>query len=222
MKNIVFHIGGPEFHPVEQQSQVIAGWLGSAFDYRWYDGVDAFEHLDGCDLLVLMGLHWRGMAPLPYRPMRENHQKAFRDYVASGRPLIAHHGAIASYDDWPNFGGLIGFSWVWNLTTHSPVGDYTIGVLTSGHPVVRGVVDYRLHDELYYNIQIAAEFKPTIHAQVLWDLQRRPMVMTAEGGRIAGAGKVVYLANGHDMRAFESSALQRLWINAVKWCLNMQ
>lgn len=220
MKKIVFQIGGPAFHPVDQQSKAIAGWLGDRFAYDCCDGVDAFDHLNDCDLLVLMGLHWRGMAPLPYRPMQETHQKAFRQYVASGRPLIAHHGAIASYDDWPSYGGLIGFSWVWQLTTHSPVGEYNIAVLPTGHPVIKGVADYRLHDELYYNIQVAAEFQPAIHAQVDWDSIRRPMVMTAEGGRIAGAGKVVYLANGHDMQAYESPALRQIWINAVNWCLN--
>ena len=220
MKQIVFHIGGPSFHPVDQQAHRITEWLGTSFACQQYDGVDAFDRLDDCDLLVPMGLHWRGMAPLPYRPMEETHQKAFRNYVASGRPLIAHHGAIASYDDWPSFGGLIGFSWVWQLTTHSPLGDYDIKVLPTSHPVIKDVADYRLHDELYYNIQIAAEFKPTVHADVLWDAVRRPMVMTAEGGRISGAGRVVYLANGHDLRAFESSAVRQLWINAVHWCLH--
>lgn len=224
MARIVFHVGGPAFHPVEQQSRAIAGWLGDRFDYAWYDGVDAFDHLTDCDLLVLMGLHWRGMATdgsgkLPYRPMQEKHKKAFSQYVSSGRPLIAHHGAIASYDDWPLFGGLIGFSWVWELTTHSPMGDYHVRVLPTGHPVLAGVADYHLHDEVYYNVQVAAEFKPTIHAEVEWDGLCRPMVMTAHGGRIAGAGKVVYLANGHDMQAYQCPALRQLWSNAVQWCI---
>ncbi len=225
MKRIVFHIGGPAFHPVDQQARAIADWLGERFAYAWYDGVDAFDHLDDCDLLVLMGLHWTGMKAewggrMVYRPMQEKHQQAFRRYVASGRPLICHHGAIASYDDWPDFGGLIGFTWRWGLTTHSPFGDYTIRVRPTGHPVIQNISDYRVQDELYYNVQVAAEFNPVIHADVEWSAVRRPMVMTAEGGRIAGAGKVVYLANGHDMRAFECPALRQLWMNTVNWCWN--
>ena len=48
---------------------------------------------------------------------------------------------------------------------------------------------------------------------------RGPMIITAEGGRLAGAGRTVYLANGHDMRAFAAPALRRIWENAVRWAL---
>jgi hypothetical protein len=46
-----------------------------------------------------------------------------------------------------------------------------------------------------------------------------PMVITGTGGRIAGAGKTAYLANGHSMKTFECEALRPLWINALKWLL---
>ena len=36
---------------------------------------------------------------------------------------------------------------------------------------------------------------------------------------VEGAGKVVYLANGHDLRAFECPALRQLWLNAVRWLM---
>ena len=42
-------------------------------------------------------------------------------------------------------------------------------------------------------------------------------VITATGGRVDGAGKMVYLANGHDMRSFECDAMHTLWSNAVAW-----
>jgi type 1 glutamine amidotransferase len=45
------------------------------------------------------------------------------------------------------------------------------------------------------------------------------MVMTATGGRVRGAGKVAYLANGHDMQAFECPAMKTLWRNTVGWAL---
>src|SRR5207253_2390721 len=60
VKRIVFHIGGPAFHPVDQQSREIVHWLGPEYECAMFDGVEAFEQLDRCDLLVLMGLHWTG------------------------------------------------------------------------------------------------------------------------------------------------------------------
>jgi type 1 glutamine amidotransferase len=31
--------------------------------------------------------------------------------------------------------------------------------------------------------------------------------------------KIAYLANGHDMKAFECPAMKTLWLNAVRWAL---
>jgi type 1 glutamine amidotransferase len=206
---------------VEAQARRIIDWLGDEYRAEICEGVKAFEQMDDCDLLVLMGLHWTGMTKdsLEYRPMLPHHQQAFERYVASGRPLLAHHGAIASYDDWPRFGELIGFAWIWEITKHSPLGTYRIHTLRTGHPVIDGVNDYTIEDELYYNVRVNPNVESEVHAEVEWDGLPRPMVSTLSGVRTPGAGKVVYLANGHDQRAFESPAIKRLWINSVRWLL---
>jgi type 1 glutamine amidotransferase len=209
---------------VDRQARAIAGWLGDAYACERHDGLAAFERLGDADLLVLMGLHWTGLTPessggLTYHPLRDADKEALERYVASGRPVIAHHGAIASYDDWPRFGQLVGFAWIWGQTSHSPVGDYTVRARETGHPIIEGVGDFTIHDELYYDIAIAPGLEVRTHAEAEYDGRRLPMVLTAEGGRTPGAGKVAYLAIGHDMKAFECPALKRLWTNAVDWCL---
>lgn len=222
--SIVFHTGGPAFHPVDQQAARVIGWLGDSARCAVYDGVDAFEHLDGCDLLVLMGLHWKGMTEdwagrLVYRPMTAAHVEALRRYVASGRPLLLHHGAIASHDDCEEFGRLVGVRWVWGETTHSPLGDYRVHLLRSGHPLLRGMDDFDIHDELYFNLRFAEGLATQVHAVAVWERVGQPMILSAEGGRVDGAGRVVYLANGHDLKAFEPPAMRRLWLNAIEWLL---
>lgn len=224
MARIVFHVGGPAFHPVAEQARRIAEWLGEDCECTLADGVAAFELLDSCDLFVAMGLHWTGMGAewagsLPYKPLEPRHQEAFAAYVASGRPIIAHHGGIASYDDWPRYGELLGFTWVWGVTTHSPLGDHTVRVLPTGHPIVAGLADYTLYDELYYDVQITPGLQPIAHAVAEWEGEARPMILTAEGGRVAGAGRTAYLANGHDLRAFACPALAQVWRNTVAWAL---
>jgi type 1 glutamine amidotransferase len=221
---LVFHVGGPSFHPVAEQAQQIAGWLGDGYECRIAEGLGAFELLDDCDLFVAMGLHWTGMdadwaGNMEYHPLQPRHQAAIEAYVAAGRSIIAYHGGIASYDDWPRYGELLGFTWVWDVTTHSPLGDYTVNILQTGHPIVAGLQDYMLYDELYYNVKVTEGLTTEVHATADWDGQARPMIITAEGGRTAGAGRTVYLANGHDMRAFACAAMQRIWQNAVRWAL---
>jgi uncharacterized protein len=219
---LVFHVGGPAFHPVAEQARCVAEWLGQGFTREMREGADAFNDLSDCDLLVLMGLHWTGMdadwcGNLTYRPLNDHQKQSFVNYVASGRPILAHHGGIASYDDWPQFGQLLGFTWDWAITKHSPIGTYRVEVLPTGHPIVDGVSDYDLYDELYYDVQLTPGLAPTVHAQAHWEGRALPMVMSAKGGRIEGAGRTVYLANGHDMRAFACPALKHLWINSVRW-----
>ena len=223
---IIFHVGGPAFHPTVEQAHMIEQWLGPEFDCALYDGVDAFEHLEDCDLLVIMGLHWTGMradhgGDLSYRPMTTDHQHALEAYVTSGRPVLCHHGGIASYDDWPRFGELIGFAWIWGVTAHSELGDHHVRILPTGHPIVAGVHDYTIHDELYYDVQIAPGMQATAHAEARWNNRALPMVLTGEGGRAPGAGRTAYLANGHDMTAFACPAMKTLWNNAVRWLLRM-
>lgn len=223
--NIVFFVGGPSFHPVAEQARVISGWLNeeleSSLTYAIREGNAAFDQLDDCDLLVIMGLYWTGMGADLYTSLNEQQQRTFEAYVASGRPLLCHHGGIASYDDWPRFGELLGFTWKWEVTTHSPFGEQQVIVPPSGHPLVSHVHDYQIADELYYDVQISQGQVPTTQAYATWEGQKRPMVMAIEGeaGRIAGAGRSVYLANGHDMQAFSCPMLRQLWINSVRWLM---
>jgi len=225
---IAFHVGGNPCHPVADQARVIQAWLGDSYDYSTYEDKEFFDHLqDEPDLLVLMGLFCtRQNAHIPgsYTPLEPRHEEALGAYVASGRPLLLHHGAIASYDDSEVFKRLIGINWIWDgegHTTHSPLGDYLVSAPLSAHPVMQDVVDYTLFDELYYNLHIQPSFKPVAHAWAEWEGQRLPMVLTGEGGRgVPGAGKLIYLANGHDLQAFECPAMAQLWGNSVRWLLS--
>jgi type 1 glutamine amidotransferase len=219
---IVFHLGGPAFHPVADQARLIREWLGEErFDFVECDGVDAFDALEDCDLFILMGLHWTGMhadwaGSMRYRPMTPQHMDRFERYVSRGGPILAHHGGIASYDDTPKFARLLGIAWIWSYTTHSPFGTYRV-TPTSSHRLVEGVEPFEVEDEVYFATAINGDLQPVVHATTRFDGLDRPMVISAEGGRIAGAGRLVYLANGHDLRAFAAPAMKRLWLNAVAW-----
>ncbi len=215
---IIFLVGGPDFHPVNAQAAIIIDWLGADYSCHTAESLAAFEHLSECDLLVLMGMHWTGWEGR-YRSPSDVHRRNFEKYVQSGRPILAAHGAIASYDDWPAFGELVGFSWAWGTTSHSLIAEHEIQVLRTGHPIVEGLSNYRVVDELYYDIRITTGLEVQVHAQAEWSGRKLPMIMTAQAGRISGAGKTTYLANGHDVRSFESPAMRKLWVNAVRWSL---
>lgn len=220
--------GGP-YHPVTAQFQQFQAELGDRAAFHFHEGVEAFDHLDDCDLLVLGGLHWTGCAPDKHawpdgvercryiRPSGKQ-KSAYVDYVTSGRPLLGWHGGIASYDDWEDFGTLIGFRWDWRVTGHSAYQEWEVEIQPTNHPVLEGVTNYRLEDELYYNVQLTTGLDYQVHAYAKWP-DRHPMIMTAEGGRVAGAGKTAYLANGHDLRSTSCEAFRKVVINTLLWLL---
>jgi uncharacterized protein len=223
--------GGP-YHPVTAQFQQIQSDLGDRAVISFHEGAEAFDQLDHCDLLVLGGLHWTGSAPdkhqwpegarrTGYIRPSEARKAAYVKYVASGRPLLGWHGGIASYDDWPEFGELIGFRWDWRVTLHSHYKEWNVKIEPSAHPVMEGVGDYQLEDELYYNVQVTPGFDYTVHAWAqVQDLIRFPMILTGEGGRISGAGKTAYLANGHSMRSLECRMYRKVVGNTLNWLLS--
>ena len=220
---LVFLVGGPEIHPAEPQAKKVVGWLGDEFATVFYDGIDTFENLQDCDLLILMGWHFFGNPGeygVEYRPMQENHVNALEDYVGSGRPLLVHHASICNYFESPRYHELIGFKWIIGETNHPPIDDREVKILPTGHPIVAGLDDFTIYDELYYNVLISPELDPTVHAVAPYEDKEYPMVFTVEGGRIPGAGRLVYLANGHDMKTYECKTLEPLWGNAVNWLLD--
>lgn len=218
-RKISFHVGGPDFHPTQRQALQISGWLGNEFEVSFAEDKAFFNSMDDQDLLVIMS----GFAPAPengYLPLNSDQEKRLTKYVASGRPLLLHHGGISSYPDSEVFTRLVGINWVWGseeASAHSPICDHTVRVVQPDHPVTAGVHDFTLFDELYYQLRI----HPSVSFQTLavadFDGQELPMVMVAEGGRTEGAGKLVFLANGHDQKAFACLAMKSLWVNSVRW-----
>ena len=215
---IRFHVGGPSFHPVEDQARQIAAWLGEEYACSFHSDKEVFDHLADTDLLVLMGLFYSSGEG--YEALSPANEAAFASYIASGKPLILHHGAAASYDDSEVFTRLIGMNWVWGgerPTKHSPIADYEVKITEPSHPVTVGVGDYTLWDELYFDLFTQPSIRPEILAVADYEGQTLPMIQVFEGGRTDGAGRAVYFANGHDLKAFECPAMRALWTNATRW-----
>jgi uncharacterized protein len=235
MKRLLFQTGGP-WHPVAQQAELIRTWLPADWQLDTAFGNDALDRLAQADLYIAAGMVWPALdEPLPeeawtkagiaahgYVRPSSAQKDAFRAYIASGRPVLAFHGGILCYEDWAEYGKLLGFRWDWGYTAHSVYAEWPVQVDTDTHPTVAGVRDFRIHDELYFNVVIPPEADVRVHARAPFaEWVNFPMVMTAQGpeGRIAGAGRTAYLANGHSMQSLEPPEMRQLFLNTVRWLL---
>jgi len=118
---------------------------------------EGLARLPGFDLLVVNALLWRMAGGDKYVPYRERWayspseaaREAIRDHLLRGRGLLAVHTAVICFDDWEEWGDLLGASWRWGRSGHPPPGPVRIRVRTGAHRLVEGIGDFELEDELY-------------------------------------------------------------------------
>ena len=90
--------------------------------------------------------------------------------------------------------------------------DVPVRIIDKDHYLTARLPDFTVPDELY----ILKDFDPakcTVLAQSYWQGRQMPMAYV----RPYGAGRVAYLANGHDLRAWNHPDFQKLLLRAVEW-----
>lgn len=232
-KNITMQVGGP-YHPTRQQAEILQGWLPNNIRLNIAHSTDAFDQLDNCDLFIAGGLNWTGLGEdggthdwtydeaFGYRPASKSQKQAFRNYVSSGRPVLGFHGGIASFDDWPEFGQLLGTRWDWRVSNHGPITQWTMTIIDQTHPIAAGITEteYTLDDEeVYVNLQIAQDTDYSVVCQADFHGARFPILFAGEGGRCAGSGRWAYFGNGHSLKASECPTFKPLLLNTINWLL---
>ena len=156
-------------------------------------------------LLVLNLLRWT-MHVERYLHLREQWaislsaaaRAALADHVRSGGGLLALHGASICFDDWPGWKDILGGVWDWETSTHPLLdGPVAVRVARDAHPVVAGVEDFRIVDEVYGFLDRADDVTGLLFAPhggadhpLLW-------------ARTVGRGRVVYDALGHHVPSYE-------------------
>ncbi len=93
---------------------------------------------------------------------------------------------------------------------HPPIGPFAVHVDAPDHPVMRGVGDFEITDELY-TMETLAPFDALASA----DLGgfRRPLAWV----RPYGLGRVCYSALGHGLEQLEHPSVRQILRNALGW-----
>lgn len=144
-------------------------------------------------------------------------QQALADAVALGKGLVGIHctNVMGWRDDGLDpacrpFFELLGNRYLSHGPGHHE-GRHTVEIVAE-HPVTEGVADFELFDEYY-------EFEQADDKVVVLAQRRRAdgTVIPVLYAREAGAGRVVYLSLGHDMRAWGEPSFRRLVRQAMIW-----
>jgi uncharacterized protein len=156
----------------------------------------------GFDLLTVYALRWSMTQHEKYAPHRARWsfalsgegRRAIERHLARGGGMLGLHTASICFDDWDGWMDLLGGAWVWGKSSHPPFGPVEIRLDARDHPLLQGLEDFSLRDEIYGDLALVPGLVPLAHGRaaggdwkpILWE-------------RRVGAGRVVYDALGHDV-----------------------
>lgn len=192
------------------------------------DDVDLVDHPDQLvevltsrvDVLVVDALFWPmvGDAYDSWRPRwaySAPHvtRAAITEFVANGGGLVALHTAAICFDDWPEWGDIVGGSWRWGVSSHPPFGRVCARVVAD-HPVTAGLGStFELHDEVYGDMFVRSHVDVLAVAKRTVDDADQPVLWAHHYGR----GRVVYNGFGHDAASIEHPANMQILTQAINW-----
>jgi type 1 glutamine amidotransferase len=170
------------------------------------------------DLVTLNALRWQ-MGADRYAPLRgqwaftlsDGARRGLQAHLEAGGGLLGMHTASICFDDWSEWGGILGGRWNWNRSAHPPVGPARVKVTSTADPLTDGLDGFETFDEIYGFLDV----EPDVEG----------LLSSAHGGvdhpvlwrRVVDGARVVYDALGHDLRAYDSQVHCTIVRRAAKW-----
>jgi uncharacterized protein len=177
------------------------------------------------DLIVSHMLWWRMLADR-YDDLRatwayevpESVRVSLRNFVVDGGALVALHTSTICFDDWSEWGDLLGASWNWDRSFHPLLGPVSVRFEASagaGSEIVEGLADYDTIDEVYMHLDLREGVEPLAYARPSDGpvTEEHPILW----GRHVGRGAVAQLGLGHDAQALRSPTTAELIRRCVTW-----
>jgi type 1 glutamine amidotransferase len=169
--------------------------------------VFASPKLADYDVLVLNFGFW--MEPDPSNEAKAGLMK----YVQEGGNIVALHFACSAFQEWKEFGEMLGRKWVKGVGGHGPYGEFTVNIKDTEHPVTKGLQAFKTEDELYAKLSGDTEIQVLATADSSWSGKTEPIVFA----RSFGKGRVLQNVLGHGIDAKQNPAYQRLLRRSVEW-----
>jgi hypothetical protein len=193
-----------QHHPLEILGEMMSGWLrheGFEDIKLAKDRSELIGDLKQYDLLVFA---------MTAGKMTPEEEEAVVSFVEDGKKLMGIHSATVVNEENTKYIEMIGG----RFTHHSPHHEFTVKIADPGHPVVQGLNDFKITDELYVLDRTPSAASVLLTA--VWEHEAQPMLYL----RAHGGGKILYNAMGHNQDAYENPNFKKTIIQGVKWLLS--
>jgi len=156
--------------------------------------------LDDYDLFVF------SMTPSEFSAAEE---EALVSFVKSGKKFMGIHSATVMSPERTEYIDMIGGRFI----HHSPYHEFPVKVVDPENPIVEGVQDFKITDELY--VLDRAPEGANVLLTAFWEERDQPMLYLKK----YGDGEMLYNALGHDTAAYENPSFKRIVVQGIKWLL---
>lgn len=168
-------------------------------------------------------------------------REALERFVGDGGALVALHTSTICFDDWTQWGDLLGARWNWSRSFHPPLGAVSVRIVSpragtgadqettarshetsirvdgagESIQVVSGLHDYETVDEVYMHLDVRPDARPLAFARPLGDplAEEHPVLWC----RSVGRGAVATFGLGHDASALSHPTTAELVRRCVAW-----
>lgn len=190
------------------------------------------------DLLIITAARWRMLSasgpvnpeaiPAPSQPdpdwalsLSVPAREAIRKHLRDGKALLAMHSGAIAFDDWTEWGEIIGARWVWGQSGHPELGPVEARFSDTESPLIADLPPFKCEDEAYGGMWIAPD------VTVLAEVRAVAPNVTGPGStwtpslwtRQWQGGRVVYDALGHAAASLEQPVHRRVITRAALWAL---
>jgi uncharacterized protein len=135
------------------------------------------------------------------------------NFVKDGKGLVISHLSSASFKEWEEFPKLCGRYWVMGKSGHGPRAVFKVRIANKDHPITQGLADFEADDELYAKLQGDAAITVLVEADSDWSKKTEPLAFTLDYGK----GRVFHETFGHDGKAVQNPAVQKLIQRGCEW-----
>jgi uncharacterized protein len=192
----------PDYHPMKNIEESLKETLLNNLDLTFTEDRNYFnyEELSKFNLCILYVDSFG-------KKLSQQHIKGLLTYVLNGGGLLVIHNGL-SYQDNAEFAQLVGGKFV----SHPPYQMLNYRVEKVKHPILEGVEDFEMTEELYtFDIDNFSNHEILLYASNL------ELTMPAAWVKNFGEGKVVYLAPGHDAKSFDNTSFRKLIVNSAMY-----
>lgn len=199
-------------HNWHEVSQALRDTLlaSGKFDVRVCEDAGVLDSAATLARYDLVFLHmYNAKTPTLSAAARENLTK----FVSGGKGLAISHLSSASFKDWDEFAKLCGRHWVMGKSGHGPRSVFKARIAKKDDPITQGLSDFEADDELYAKLEGNEPIHILVEADSDWSKKTEPLVFTLSYGQ----GRVFHETFGHDGKALQNAAVQKLIQRGAEW-----